>query len=522
MKYTNLSFFIILYFFSIINVFAQKITSQICITGEYAELTAHRKWSFNQNGRTSKTIQISAKDFGKSISYNLVCPKRCDIQENFIIHVPDPYLNPLLSKLTPLSCHESEDGKIKLEVTQGIGPFTYQWSDGVSSKNRNGLSAGIYIVTITDKFGCSIEKAFEISQPELLEDNLFDIVKQDTKCYKDNTGQVNIRPTTGSINDYSFIWEDGTDISKRSDLFAGKHKVIIKDDRRCRVELIPIGEPGPLSNHLEVTSDYHGLGISCPDAKDGEISLSISGGTAPYKVNRENSSKTWKSKGDTIILWNQLSPGIYTTTLIDANGCQAVSKVNLEAPDSIRIKSTLSAYGKYQISCKGQEDGKITISSTGGSNDFQYEWFHKDSLINKTPNLQTGAGRYKVQITDTNGCIVTSVFSLKEPRKISASKDIIRKKKRGVLVKIKPAGGIGKYTINGNFQKKIFLPYRKKTLLRIEDENGCILNKSWSFPPPIKAVTVRLKKRKKTKGNLMKCPRFNKENKSYRLLSSRG
>ncbi len=49
-------------------------------------------------------------------------------------------------------CVGSADGKITLTVSPG-GAYTYHWNDGVTTKNRTGLGAGNYSVTITKTAG---------------------------------------------------------------------------------------------------------------------------------------------------------------------------------------------------------------------------------------------------------------------------------------------------------------------------------------------------------------------------------
>lgn len=50
--------------------------------------------------------------------------------------------------------HESEvdagDGEITLETSGGIPPLTYSWSNGATTKDLTGLTAGVYTVTVSD------------------------------------------------------------------------------------------------------------------------------------------------------------------------------------------------------------------------------------------------------------------------------------------------------------------------------------------------------------------------------------
>ncbi len=53
------------------------------------------------------------------------------------------------------------DGAIDLTVYGGTQPYVYSWSNGATTQNISGLSAGSYTVSVTDSIGCSlIETAY--------------------------------------------------------------------------------------------------------------------------------------------------------------------------------------------------------------------------------------------------------------------------------------------------------------------------------------------------------------------------
>lgn len=65
-------------------------------------------------------------------------------------------------------CHDSNDGSIMAMASGGIGPYTYQWSNGANTAEITGLAPGDYSVTITDALDCDTELSAAITAPAAL------------------------------------------------------------------------------------------------------------------------------------------------------------------------------------------------------------------------------------------------------------------------------------------------------------------------------------------------------------------
>jgi len=66
-----------------------------------------------------------------------------------------------LCKLQHQNTTQNTLGSININIT-GKAPFTYAWSNGETSKNISGLTAGSYTLTVTDANNNSISKTFDI------------------------------------------------------------------------------------------------------------------------------------------------------------------------------------------------------------------------------------------------------------------------------------------------------------------------------------------------------------------------
>lgn len=515
---------------SLLCLFAQLCFSQndfkyqFCSTGEYATVTAPQgfstyDWSDGQSGRT---IKINKNQMDQPINCRMTCPMGCDKSLSTVVFSNNFNPSPTQIFGKNPSCHEAEDGKINLKnSTVGVGPFSYRWNDGMTSKNRKGLNGGLYTVTITDQLGCEEVLDIELFEPELLEANTVSTFKTDATCHGSSNGTAQVKINSGSISSYSYEWNNGATTPSINNLQAKEYSVKIRKGKKCRQEKITVNEPAPISVQLLSVGNYHGYDVSCHGQKDGKIKLKVAGGSGNYMVNWNNSQQH-KISPDSTLLFKNLAANNYNITIKDDNGCIAYATTILKSPAPISVTPQISQYDNYQISCRNSNDGFVKLNTAGGSGVYEYLWTKDSTIVSNNENLENvTAGKYAVQIIDSNGCKSKAKFRLRQPRKLGATKKTIKINRKEATIKIKPQGGTGAHYVNGKLVKKsikmtVQLPFKEPII--ITDENGCEAEKIWVINQPINYPNpkVKLKKRKKHNGDLNDCPKMFK-NKTQKI-----
>jgi len=153
-----------------------------------------------------------------------------------------------------------------------------------------------------------------------------------------------------------------------------------------------ITAPAPLSGNGVVTNP------KCFGGTDGTATITGSGGTSPYYY-------TWIT-GSHSQLITGLSAGRYTVSITDANSCFNFTWQDISTPSDITIAGTTT-----KVTCHGGNDGKVTVTASGGTPGYTYNW-NNGGTTEIISGLTTGT--YTVTVTDANSCQKTATYFVDE------------------------------------------------------------------------------------------------------------
>jgi gliding motility-associated-like protein len=393
-----------------------------------------------------------------------------------------------------VSCFGGSDGSASVTESGGIPGYTYFWNTtpAQTTSNATGLSAGTYSVIVVDANGCKATANITLNAAAAL--NAIASVAssysgQDISCFgmTDGVASVNV---TGGAGGYTYSWNTLPVQNTMSaiNLGAGTYVVTITDANSCTgTATVTLNEPPPLLPMAVSQS------VSCSGGNNGSATITQSGGTPGY-------SYQWSTTPvQTGAMATGLSAGNYNVIVSDANGCQAMSLVNVAEPSPVLVNiNSLSYYNGYHISCHGSNDGNVDISVNGGVGGYSYSW----SNGSNTEDISgVGAGAYNVVVTDANGCTNTLNVSLIEPSKLSAGIESLSLydvyniscngyKDGAIFVAVN--GGTGNYSYSwntGDNTQDLTGVGAGVYSLNVMDQNGCIttVNATLVEPSPILA-----------------------------------
>lgn len=138
---------------------------------------------------------------------------------------------------TDVLCHGQSTGSATVVIQHGEPPYTYEWSNGFSettnatTSTADSLSAGIYSITITDSFGCSITDSVEVfnAYPPLS----VDITQVDITCVGGSDGSITLN-VSGGLPPFTYSWNPGVSNNHAAGgLVAGSYSITITDANNC-------------------------------------------------------------------------------------------------------------------------------------------------------------------------------------------------------------------------------------------------------------------------------------------------
>lgn len=342
-------------------------------------------WTFGEGGSSSQQNPIYNYSIPGNFTVTLVVGDAgvYDTIQKIVSVFPIPTIN------------VSGNQSICIGTSTGLtasGGVTYNWSPstGLSSSTVSNpiatpTSTTTYTVTATDANGCVGNNMINITVNPLPNINAG---ADQVICSGDGF-------TPNATGGVSYTWDNGA--NQGTTIYPStttNYTVIGTDMNGCQGTDNLVVNVSPAIFLSDVVTS-----VSCNGGADGTITITPSGGIAPYTY-------SWMPNPATTQFINNLIAGTYTVTVTDANGC--TEQLNSVVTEPVPLVTTLIP---ADISCFGANDGMINSNTNGGTLPYSYAWSNGST----TQNISgLNAGSYNLTVVDGNGCTTFESTAINE------------------------------------------------------------------------------------------------------------
>ncbi len=375
-------------------------------------------------GSNEDISNLCAGDYQLQVSAN-----GCDGFYAYTLTAPEPLDIDIANVINPI-CFGQNNGSIDIEVSGGVGPYTYAWSSnngcvffGSSDEDITNLFDCCYTVVVTDATGCQVTQEICLEAPQVMDlfvstpsdaTGLFDI-----SCFGASDGSISASASGGTpdCNAYPncYLFEWSVDVTQFGNpdpnaafitgLPAGTYALNVTDINGClATTTINLTEPSQCVSNFVIQD------VSCNGASDGTIAPNISGGSGTF-VNFLWEPSVAPNAADAEILTG-LDAGCYTLTVTDSQDCTNTFTYCIEEPEELTANLDVAS----PTPCVALCDGFISVNVSGGTEPYTITAVDGDGNSYSGNFLQDLCdGEYTVTVVDANGCIFTTETSLDSP-----------------------------------------------------------------------------------------------------------
>ncbi|MBK8562300.1 MAG: gliding motility-associated C-terminal domain-containing protein [Saprospiraceae bacterium] len=288
------------------------------------------------------------------------------------------------------SC-SSANGGINL-TTSPVGSYDFDWSNGETTEDLAGLSAGSYSVTVTEPGGCTATSSFAVAEntsPPVATANA-----TPASCSQP-TGSIDL--SVSPSGSYIFDWSNGSTTEDLTNIAEGTYSVTATSTATgCSATA-----SATVSSTVIAITLSANLTQPSNNQNNGAIDLTVSPSGA-YDYAWSNGATTEDLTG--------LAAGNYTVT-VSLGDCASVATFVLAGAACDMTVNITSSVPSPGVVCVG-DDVTILANVTGGTAPYTYAWSNgatTPSFTVPAPISQT----YVLVVTDDDGCTALATAHIK-------------------------------------------------------------------------------------------------------------
>ncbi len=379
---------------------------------------------------------------------------------------------------SPELCN-SQDGSLFILASGGQGgPYDYSIPGETNQTGIfNNLTAGPYVVTITDVGGCSITEIITVGATGNVVSGFTSSIDQ---CFTGNSFDFINTGSTGDSLSWAWTFQNGNPLSSTDEnptgitwntpgqylitqtvIFGGCNDVF-----SYTIEVFD--EPSVI---ISVTN------IPCFGLCNGSLLATVSSGTLPYSYQWDDTNTQITETA------SNLCAGQYNVLITDINNCTVSASAIVTEP----LEPLAIVLNKTDALCFGSSDGTTNLTVTGGTQSYSFNWDsgHSTEDINYIP-----VGTYCVTVTDAHLCTISDCITINEPTQLtyttSTSPTTCFEGSDGMAT-VNVANGTPPYTYlwnNGDLGPSAVNISAGTYTVIVTDNNGCSFTTSMTITEP--------------------------------------
>jgi hypothetical protein len=286
----------------------------------------------------------------------------------------------------------ANNGTATATPANGTTPYSYSWSNSGSTATISGLAPGIYSVTITDQAGCLATGSYTVQAGPVCNLTVTVTGTNETSAGANN-GTATANASNGATP-YSYSWSNSATTTGITGLAPGTYSVTVTDQSGCTASGSYTVQAGPATCTLKIDS-VKVTNPTCFGFNNGMATVFASGGTTTMTYAWSNGSSS-----STAI---NLTAQAYSVTVTSGN-CTKDTIVVVTQPSA--LTGVMSSTNE---TCQGCADGTASVTVTGGTTPYTYQWPQGQSTSSITG---LSPGTYSVIVTDAKGCTYTGTVNI--------------------------------------------------------------------------------------------------------------
>jgi len=192
------------------------------ITTHVSGGTPNYTYFWNNNSTSAQLTQIGPGVYSVTVTDSHQCTS---VSSNITITEPDEII--LQLSATNNQCPSDNMASATAQVSGGVSPYTYQWSNGMHTPTINHIQGGYHAITVTDANLCNKVDSIYVISPDGFTNNAL-VIRDTVNGVASIDNQI-----SGGTPPYQYAWSTGQNTEDLINIEAGTYILTVTDAANC-------------------------------------------------------------------------------------------------------------------------------------------------------------------------------------------------------------------------------------------------------------------------------------------------